>query len=421
MTQHRRVVVVGAGVIGVTTAHTLRADGHDVLLLDAEATAASACSHANGGFLSAAFCAPWAMPGLLRQTLPMLLDRDAPFRFRPDGGLAQWRWLRALLKQCTAEQFGKHRGRMIRLALFSRACLDDIVAQTGIDFDRLQRGVLLLFRQAPQPQLIDARLAAWRALGFHAAWCDASEVRAMEPGLAPTAPVAGGLVVHDDACGDCHAFVQALLGWNLARGLRYEPNTRIDALEMDASGRVLLAVRAGQRRWQADAFVFATGAQTAQLLRPQLDVPVVPVKGYSVTASLAPDQGPMRAVIDDASKLAVARLGHRARLAGMAEVVGHDRRVHAARCDVLVRHYEALYGSLPTAGRSTWSGLRPMTPYGTPIISATSIEGLYLNTGHGTYGWTLACASARLVADLVGGHLPVLDPADYALDPRERA
>ncbi len=416
-----RVVVIGAGVIGVTTAHALASDGHQVTLLDAASTAASASSHANGGFLSAAFCAPWAMPGLPKQAAAALLDRQAPFCWRPDGSWAQIRWLRELLNACTAEQFGKHRARMVRLALLSRACMNEVVSSTGIEFDLRTAGVLLIFRQSPTQQAIDRRLQELQGFGFDARWCDADEVRRLEPGLSNATQIDGAIYVRDDACGDCERFVQGLLAWNLSRGMAFERNVSIDALELDDGGRKLRAVRAGNKRWDADAFVFATGADTARLLRPYLHVPVVPVKGYSVTATLAPDAGPMRAIIDEASKLAVTRLGNRARLAGMAEVVGHDSRIDMSRCEQLVQQYENLYGELPDVQRSYWSGLRPMTPDGTPIIGETSIRGLYLNTGQGTYGWTLACGSARLLADVLADRPCLLDLAAYALDPQRRA
>jgi D-amino-acid dehydrogenase len=413
----RRVAVIGAGVIGVTTAHALRADGHEVTLLEAGPAAAGGASHANGGILSAAFCAPWAMPGLPRQALAALLDREAPFRWRPDGSVAQLRWMRELLANCDAAQFARHRARMVRLALWSRACLRGMAAETGVAFDLREHGVLHLFRRALAAAVVRQRLNELRAYGIDARWCEPDQVRALEPALSGAA---WALHVRDDASGDCERFVQGLLAWNQARGLRFETGVQVDALEFEDGGRRLRAVRAGPDRWEADAFVFAAGVDTARLLRPYLRLPVVPVKGYSVSAPLAGNSGPQCAVIDDASKLAVARLGDRVRLAGMAEVVGHDRRIDRARCDQLARQYEALYGPLTGEGRSQWAGLRPMTPDGTPVIGVTAIEGLYLNTGHGTYGWTLACGSARLLADVLAGRPAALNPDNYALDPTVR-
>jgi D-amino-acid dehydrogenase len=243
----------------------------------------------------------------------------------------------------------------------------------------------------------------------------------MEPGLSESVRIAGGLLVRDDASGDCERFVQGLLTWNQARGLHFESNARVESLELDAHGERLCAVRSKTQRWQADAFVFATGVDTTRLLTPYMRVPIVPVKGYSVTVSLAQGQGVQGAVIDDASKLAMARLGQRVRLAGMAEVVGHDRHINMARCQQLVDHYASLYGPLPAQGQQMWAGLRPMTPDGTPIIGATPVHGLYLNAGHGTYGWTLACGSAQLLADVIAQRPSVLNPDAYALDPARRA
>jgi D-amino-acid dehydrogenase len=417
----RKIVVIGAGVIGVTTAHVLRAEGHDVTLLEASPAAASGTSLANGGYLSAAFCAPWAMPGLPMQAWTALFNRQAPFRWRPDGSLSQLRWLRDLWAHCNAADFSTHRQRMVRLALLSRVCLQDVVAQTGVSFDFQSSGVLQIFRQAPPSQIVEKRLQELQAFGCDAHWYEPHLVRAMEPGLSHSVRIAGGLHVRDDASGDCERFVQGLLAWNQARGLLFESNVRVDSLELDARGERLCAVRSRSQRWQADAFVFATGVDTARLLRPYMRVPIVPVKGYSVTVSLAHRDGTQGAVIDDTSKLAIARLGQRVRLTGMAEVVGHDRYINNARCQQLVHHYASLYGPLPEEGRQLWAGLRPMTPDGTPIIGATPVQGLYLNAGHGTYGWTLACGSAQLLADVIAQRPCAVSPDAYALDPALRA
>lgn len=416
----RKIVVVGAGVIGVTTAHALRAEGHEVTLLEASPAAASGTSHANGGYLSAAFCAPWAMPGLPKQALSALFDRQAPFRWRPDGSLSQLRWLRDVWAHCNAADFSTHRQRLVRLALLSRVCLQDVVAQTGVSFDFQFSGVLQIFRQSPPSQIVEKRLQELQAFGCDAHWYEPHQVRAMEPGLSRSVRIAGGLHVRDDASGDCERFVQGLLAWNQARGLHFEPNVRVESLELDDQGKRLCAVRSKAQRWQADAFVFATGVDTAKLLRAHMRIPIMPVKGYSVTVPSAAGDGIQGAVLDDSSKLAVARLGKRLRLAGMAEVVGHDRHIDIARCQHLVDQYTSLYGPLPAEGRELWTGLRPMTPDGTPIIGATPVEGLYLNAGHGTYGWTLACGSAQLLADVIGQRSSAVSPDAYALDPMRR-
>lgn len=409
------VVVIGAGVIGMTTAHALLDEGHRVTLLDAETGAARGASHANGGFLSAGFCAPWAAPGLPRHILSAFLSRHGPIAWRPDFRGGQLRWLRELFRQCTASRFIDHRARMVRLALLSRSCLRDIVDHTGITFDAQSSGVLQIMRHRPAEPVLTRRLQDFKALGIDARWCEAEQLRCLEPGLSEKLPLSGGFHVKDDASGDCEQFVQKLLAWNLQRGLQFEPGVRIDALDLDRSGRRLLGIRSGTRRWDASAFVFATGADSPKLLRSMLKLPVVPVKGYSVTLPAEPDSRVVGAVIDDTSKLAVARMGSRIRLAGMAELVGHDRRIDPGRCEQLIAHFEALYGPVDRSRTRLWAGLRPTTPDGTPVIGATGVQGLYLNTGHGTYGWTLACGSARLLADVIAGRPAALDPDDYAI------
>lgn len=417
----RRVVVVGAGVIGVTTAHALLADGYEVHLLDASATAASATSHANGGFLSAAFCAPWATPSLPKQVTSALLDFQAPFRWRPDGSIAQMRWLLQVLRNCKASTFGEHRKRMVQLALYSRDCMRKVISNTGVAFDLREAGVLLIFRNALPEQGITQRLNELQGFGIQASWCDEEQLRILEPELQGTTQLGGAIYVPDDASGDCERFVQSLLSWSVARGLNYQPNTRIEGFELDAYGKTLLSVRSGDRHWKADAFVFATGVESARLLKPYMSIPVSPVKGYSVTFRAGTSSGgPKRAVIDEASKLAVTQLGDRIRLAGMAEVVGFDSQINHARCTQLVQQYQALYGSLPNIDRSDWSGLRPMTPDGTPIIGPTTIDRLYLNTGHGTFGWTMACGSAQLLADMLAERPTALEADVYAINPLKR-
>jgi D-amino-acid dehydrogenase len=416
MSTRQVIVVVGAGVIGVTTAHALLDEGHEVVLLEAAPAAARGTSQANGGFVSAGFCAPWAMPGLQRQILSALVKRDAPIRWRPDGSWSQLRWLRDLFAHCKAPIFADHRQRMVRLALLSQAQLRKTLDRTALALDFQASGVLQILRQRPEQQMLDQRLEALQALGINACWYESDQVRALEPFLSPTVSLAGGLYVQDDVHGDCEQFVQGLLAWNIQRGLKFEPGVRIDALEIDRSAKHLRAVRCGTRRWDAQAFVFATGVQSTALFRPALKLPVVPVKGYSVTLTVETNQGATGAIIDEASKLAIARMGGRIRLAGGAELVGHDLKVDEQRCDQLIGQYEALYGPVSRSQASFWSGLRPMTPDSTPIIGATPVRGLYLNVGHGTYGWTLACGSAQLLADSLAGRPAALDLADYTLD-----
>ncbi len=416
MSTGQAVVVVGAGVIGVTTAHALLDEGHEVVLLEAATQAARGTSQANGGFVSAGFCAPWAMPGLQRQILSALVKRDAPIRWRPDGSWSQLRWLRDLFAHCKAPDFADHRQRMVRLALLSQAQLRKTLDRTALALDFQASGVLQILRQRPEQRILDQRVEALEALGVKACWYEADQVRAIEPLLNPAVSLAGGLYVKDDAHGDCEQFVQGLLAWNIQRGLKFESGVRIDALELDRSAKRLRAVRSGTRRWDAQAFVFATGVQSTALLRPALKLPVVPVKGYSVTLTVDASQGATGAVIDEASKLAIARLGGRVRLAGGADLVGHDLQVDEPRCERLISQYEALYGPVSRSHATLWAGLRPMTPDSTPIIGATPVRGLYLNVGHGTYGWTLACGSAQLLADSMAGRPTALDLTEYALE-----
>ena len=417
------VVVVGAGVMGVTTAYYLQKMGCQVTVVEQHNEAAMECSHANGSFYSAGLSAPWAAPGAIGMAMRSLLDAQAAFKFRPDFTWRQARWICQTMRECHPARFARNRVRLTRLALYARTCLDEIEAAEGIAYDRRAGGVMQLYRHPVIEALIQGHVRHLQAMGIRHQFLSPGEVLALEPALATSSPqLFGALYLHDDSSGDCDRFTRALAQRVAAAGGRFLWNTPIERIQTEATGRGLDRVRSLAVRdadLQADAYVFAAGSFSAALLGGTVDVPVYPIKGYSMTATVTnPERAPRHSIFDFSDKMGMARFENSVRVSGIAEVVGHDRRLTPARCAQLARQFEAIFPEAADTRHATfWAGLRPATPDGVPIISRTRCENLYLNTGHGGSGWSLSCGSGKLVADLVLGHKPELDADDYRLAP----
>ena len=413
-----RVLVLGSGVIGVTTAWYLSQAGHEVVVVDREAGPALETSFANAGQVSPGYSAPWAAPSIPVKAMKWLLMRHAPLIIRPRLDMAMIRWTLAMLRNCTHERYALNKGRMVRLAEYSRDQLDLLRRETGITYDGRQQGTLQLFRTEKQLADVHKDVDVLKAQGVPCEVLDPAGCIAAEPGLAASdVGFVGGLRLPNDETGDCFLFTNALARMAAERGVVFHQSVDIQALET-ADGRVVGA-RTSQGVLTADAVVVALGSYSPRMVAPVgLKLPVYPVKGYSITARIVDaDRAPVSTVMDESYKVAITRLGDRIRVGGMAELSGYNNSLPHLRRETLEQSVGSLFpGGGDLKGASYWSGLRPMTPDGTPVIGATQVPGLYLNTGHGTLGWTMACGSARLLADLIDGETPEIEVHDLSLN-----
>lgn len=400
-----RVLVLGSGVIGVTTAYYLRRAGHDVTVIDRRSGPALETSYANAGQISWTYATPWMAPEVPWNALRWMLQRRPPLVLRPRLDPALWRWLALALLNCSAPRFQRNKDRLMRLARYSHACLEALRKETGIAYDGAAGGFLQLFRD---PR---ALASAARAAAAPARWNVRFEVLdregcvRVEPGLArASVSIAGGIHYAEDETGDCRKFTVALAQRAAAEGVTFLYDTAVTGLA--ARGGCIEGAVVGNDRIAADACVLAAGSDSPLLLQPLgIRLPVYPLKGYSLTVPVTDEAAaPRSSLTDERYKVGITRLGERIRVAGIAELAGYDLALTRARLDALVRVLEELFpGAADTARAEPWAGLRPMTPDNTPVLGPTPIAGLYLNTGHGTLGWTLSCGSARIVADLVSG------------------
>jgi D-amino-acid dehydrogenase len=411
-----RVIVLGSGVIGVTSAFYLARAGHEVTVIDREAGPALETSFANAGQISPGYSTPWASPGVPLKAVKWMFQKHAPLAIRLDGTQFQLRWMWQMLQNCTAERYAVNKARMVRLAEYSRDCLQALRADIGIEYEGRTGGTLQLFRT--QQQFDDAQkdIAVLKDANVGYELLTSSELAHAEPALAATShKLTGGLRLPGDETGDCQLFTTRLAALAEQLGVKFRFHTQIDALEM-AGGRIT-GVRSGHETLRADAYVVALGSYSTQLLSGIVKIPVYPMKGYSITAPIVnPAAAPVSTVLDETYKIAITRFDDRIRVGGMAEIVGFDKKLRLARRETLEMCVNDLFpGGGDTKQASFWTGLRPMTPDGTPIVGRTPVSNLYLNTGHGTLGWTMSCGSGQLLADLISNKRPAIKADDLSV------
>ena len=412
-----KVIILGGGVIGVTSAWYLARLGHEVELIDRQDQTGMETSFANAGQVSPGYSTPWAAPGLPRKALGWMVGKHSPLVIRARLDPAMWRWMVQLLRNCNDEAYARNKGRMLRLAEYSRDCLGDLRVDTGIKYDDRQRGLVQLFRKQSQ---LDHAAEDMRILaegGVAHELLDVEGCVRAEPALGRVRHLLkGGLRLPGDESGDAHVFTRRLTALAAGLGVRFHNSTSITALH--AEGDRISGVATSKGVITGDAYLVAMGSYTPILLKPLgIRLPVYPVKGYSLTIPLTdPDRAPVSTVNDETYKVAITRLGDRIRVGGTAELTGYDLRLRSERRETLELSFGELFGGGDLSRATFWAGLRPNTPDGTPVVGpAGRYTNLWLNTGHGTLGWTMACGSGRLVADLISDRRPNIEHEDLSL------
>ncbi len=411
-----RVVILGSGVVGVTSAYYLARAGHEVTVIDREAGPALETSFANAGQISPGYAAPWAAPGVPLKAVKWMFEKHAPLAIRLDGTRFQLQWMWQMLRNCTSERYSVNKGRMVRLAEYSRDCFQALRADTGIQYEGRTGGTLQLFRTQAQFDGAAKDIAVLRDANVPFELLTSAELKNAEPALGAVAhKLTGGLRLPGDETGDCQLFTTRLAAMAEELGVRFRYNTSIDALAV-ASGRIA-GVQCGGELVRADAYVVALGPYSTRFLSNLVKIPVYPLKGYSITAPIVDAaSAPVSTVLDETYKIAITRFDSRIRVGGMAEIAGFDKRLNQARRETLEMCVNDLFpGGGDTAKATFWTGLRPMTPDGTPIVGRTPLPNLFLNTGHGTLGWTMSCGSGQLLADLMSGKKPAIQADDLSV------
>lgn len=415
-----KVIVLGSGIIGTASAWFLNKAGHEVTVLERQPGAAQETSFANGCQISVSHAEPWANPAAPMKVLKWLGQEDAPllYRFRPEW--LQWRWALQFLRECTPGRTSRNIRQIVALCEYSRQTLQSVRAETGVTYDHLTQGILHFYTDQKEFETSLPAAHLMRELGCPRESITADEVVRIEPALASIRDkIVGGDFTQTDESGDVYKFTNGLAGKAREAGVDFRFNTAVTRLLTDGAGAAervtgveVITPDGRHEVLHADAFVMALGSFSVPLLKPLgIDLLVYPGKGYSATYPIVdPDTAPTVSLTDDGYKLVLSRLGDRLRVAGTCELNGYTRELNTARCEAITRRTRELF---PTAcdydNPVYWTGLRPLTPSNVPYVGKSRISNLYLNTGHGTLGWTMGCGSGRAIADIVSGRIPDVD------------
>lgn len=403
-----RVLVLGAGVIGVTTAYYLAQQGYDVVVVDRQPSVANETSFANAGQISPGYASPWAAPGIPLKALKWMMREHSPFSLRLTADPFQYQWMLQMLRNCTAARYAVNKERMVRMAEYSRDCLDALRADTGIEYEGRQLGTTQLFRTQQQFDAAANDIAVLKRSGVPYQLLESKDIASVEPALAAVSDtLTGALHLPNDQTGDCNLFTRNLAQMAQALGVEFRFARTVQRI--NSSGDQITGVLIDGLVETADYYVMAMGSYSRAMLAPLgIDLPVYPLKGYSLTVPIVDAaMAPQSTIIDETYKVAITRFDQRIRVGGMAQVSGFDLSLNPQRRETLEYVTGMLY---PQGGDLTraefWTGLRPATPDGTPIVGPSAYRNLFLNTGHGTLGWTMSCGSASYLADIISKKIP---------------
>lgn len=412
-----RVLILGGGVIGITTAYYLAQAGQEVVVIERQAGPAQETSFANAGQISAGYAAPWAAPGVPLKALKWLLQKHAPLSLRLTKDSNQYRWIWQMLTNCTSKRYAINKERMVRLAEYSRDCLDELRTQTGLDYEARQKGTTQLFRTQKQVDSAVKDIQILEQANIPCSLLKPEEIAQVEPALgAAKDKLTGALHLPNDQTGDCRLFTVRLAELASQLGVEFRFGARVNSLQHER-GKII-GVKIGDHIEKADAYIVALGSYSPKLLDPLgVYLPIYPLKGYSLTIPITnSSKSPNSTILDETYKIAITRFNNRIRVGGMAELLGYNLSLNPKRFETLQMIAQELYPDSGIADPETfWTGLRPATPDGTPIIGATPWQNLYLNTGHGTLGWTMACGSADLLTRILTGHPQPISTEGFSL------
>lgn len=409
-----QVAVIGGGVVGVCTAYFLAEAGHEVVVLEKRSNVAEQATFGIAGIAAPAQVGPWAAPGMPKKLFGYLFKSDAPVLFKPTMDRNLWRWMRKWLLECELDRYLVNKERMQRLAFYSRDVLHELRERHSFDYEQTQ-GYLELFRTERDMENAGSAFAFMADQGIAHRMVDAEGAREIEPALSKSAPLAGGLYLPHAESANCPLFTKQLRYAAQALGVEFYFHSGVTSIEQEGNR---LSLHIDNRKFSADAAVVAAGANSAELLASLgIQLPLYPLKTYSATAVVKNfDEAPLATVMDDSHKVSVTRMGNRIRIAGVTELGSSDLLLNDAALRILIKVGDEWFPDAANYHTANfWCGTRPSLPDGPPVVGATPLRNLFINIGHGSHGWAMAAGSAKLVADLVSGRSPDIDPDGLTL------
>ena len=404
-----RVLILGSGIIGTTSAYYLSKQGHDVTVIDRQNSVALETSHANAGQLSYSFSSPWAAPGLPLSLIKWMLSKYPPLIVNPNLNSETVKFLYQMLKNCNSKSYEVNKSRMVRISNFSKKCLLELEKDEDIFYEQRKQGSLLLFKSAKQIENIKKDLSLLEKLNIQYELLDLNGCIQAEPGLHHVkSEFTSGLRFANDCTGNCYLFTNQLYKKCLEMGVKFEFNTQIEDIQIEKER--ISSIKTNRGEFDSDSYVVALGSYSSKILsKIGINIPLYPVKGYSITLPvLNNEDAPQSTIIDDTFKIGITRLGNNIRVAGTAHITGYNLELREKSLSLLKYGLNRLfpYATEECDDMKFWAGLRPNTPDGPPIIGSTPYSNLYLNTGHGTLGWTMSLGSGKLLADIISGIEP---------------